>query len=997
LPIGIILVDRDDRIAFVSDSVRDAIGEVVGVYGWTMVTLAGKPCTRECALALHLSVRDIGEVRITSGFVLTGPLGSIYITQARIGVWPIDNDKLVNRMVFVRLTSGAICGIFSSSSGDETMTNLALVQRGSDAIKLADALHDYVADMVAADNGDAYSKNTRLSIERACRAMKWVDVTDLTESSVREYLMSCKAKGLAAQTLRLYWDDLARFAEWCLKRGMFPRRPDGTVASNPVRLVKKARKSRTRARLVPTDDEVRKLVESLRHRKQAKDRWAVYACASNQPLRWKVWKLLRPEWVHLDDPRPHIRVPGEFKEPGSKRSVIVMKNRKERVEYLTPETVAILRMHKADFGWGRRVFQSVPKCEMFTRDVVRARIRQRDDHGATFSFHSLKHYASNRRMRLGWSIEERRHANDHSTAGMTLDVYTDPDLIRVAEKTASMPGIFGAQIIDGTGVTKNLSESDPKGLTRTGVIDDNLDVQETLDHTMQATTTTTCDHGETAGLMPGGPSPEQSGLQGSPAALRDRGHQHVAQLGSATGLGPVGRQFKSDRADHSNGVSGAPADVAVATGSVVRIHERPSGASSGISSNQDQDHEGETTAGCFDVRQLRDGVCSQGERGTEWRSFVLLPSVFPRQYEGQDQDGLRDSGVNAEGPNQGAGACELSGQTGPAGPQVPVRGMWRCGEDGRAPRGLHEAGHGGMAVPEVSHEAPLAEEVSVTPRQGCGTNHHDGNVAVYPSPHLRGSGEGFGSDSMSSHGGERHRMVAQYPPDQCSVQTTQAATTGAVRAHGAGSQPGHWSSQSPGVRGVQGDPAPNVAHSPKSESHARSAPVFGADSLSPTPGDHDNDTPVAGRFTDTHADAIAECAGAIRRTHKGSPRMVALLSLATALSALAHVQDVTRGYATGKECYWGSPAHLMPTVAQCIDACAAACPQLLADCAIGCAGGYPPNEYVEAMRQARKSIDAGENIDKAVLVIEAGMYHPDETVRIVATALGSETPFVHVH
>jgi hypothetical protein len=121
------------------------------------------------------------------------------------------------------------------------------------------------------------------------------------------------------------------------------------------------------------------------------------------------------------------------------------------------------------------------------------------------------------------------------------------------------------------------------------------------------------------------------------------------------------------------------------------------------------------------------------------------------------------------------------------------------------------------------------------------------------------------------------------------------------------------------------------------------------------------------------------------------------LLLALTGGSVAGFRDVYRGYATGKECYYGSGAYTMPTVAQCIDVCASSCPHLLADCAFGCAGGYPPNAYVEAMRQARESIDAGENIERSVLVIEAGMYHPDETVRVVAVALGSETKFVQVH
>jgi hypothetical protein len=182
--------------------------------------------------------------------------------------------------------------------------------------------------------------------------------------------------------------------------------------------------------------------------------------------------------------------------------------------------------------------------------------------------------------------------------------------------------------------------------------------------------------------------------------------------------------------------------------------------------------------------------------------------------------------------------------------------------------------------------------------------------------------------------------------------------------------------------------------------------VFGADSSPLTPGSHSNDTPVAGRFIDPIDNALAECSGALRRTHKGSARMVALLSLATALSALAHVQDVTRGYQNGWQCAQGSGCLGMPTLTDCFLCCGQYCwgGSLLSECQKACMGVPPPNGSgvtVQAIAVLADSIRShrleGNDLIAAVSTIELAMHHPDEHVAMAARAIGGETPLVNIN
>ena len=499
-----------------------------------------------------------------------------------LGVTPGGAPGIPVQQLTLTLRSGML-----SVSGDQAMPHSGktvgaggeLVLRPTEAqpVLIADALEDYKADLIAADNSPGYISKTTSAVNLAKRKMGWNAVPDMTETSIRQYLMQLQMAGRKARTLRLYWDDIKRFAEWCVDRGM--------LDANPVVKVRKAKKSRTRARIVPTDEEVITLIASLRYRKQAKDRWVIYTCAANQPLRWKVWKYLQPEWIFLDAPQPHMRLPGEILDEEG-RKMPLLKNRQERVEFLTPETVEVLRWHRKEFGWGSRVFRSVPKPEMFTRDIARAGITRADPiSGATLSFHSLKHYASNRRMRLGWTTEERRVANDHASDRMTLDIYTNPELVPVAARTATMPPILPASVMKRGGGPKKSVKEASKSVDKPGCLS-----EDDGGKTMANPPVHPGDPGETAATFGERSSSCQStSVAGRSAVLRDHGDavQGVAQLGRASGLGPEGRWFESSHPDFSGRSAGAEEELAPCkTGLDVQILRpcfEPAKAVSGVS------------------------------------------------------------------------------------------------------------------------------------------------------------------------------------------------------------------------------------------------------------------------------------------------------------------------------------------------------------------------------------------------------------------------------
>lgn len=155
---------------------------------------------------------------------------------------------------------------------------------------------------------------------------------------------------------------------------------------------------------------------------------------------------------------------------------------------------------------------------------------------------------------------------------------------------------------------------------------------------------------------------------------------------------------------------------------------------------------------------------------------------------------------------------------------------------------------------------------------------------------------------------------------------------------------------------------------------------------------------------DQLAATASEVAGALRRTRKGTSRMMALLALAASVAASAHVVDVTRGYANGKDCAAGSGCLTKPTVTDCLLCCGMWCNHsgFLGDCQNACIGGSPSrsNSTVQQIAviadEIRSNKLSGDDLAVAVSVIETAMRTDDVRVATFARIVGGETPMVNV-
>lgn len=182
-----------------------------------------------------------------------------------------------------------------------------------------------------------------------------------------------------------------------------------------------------------------------------------------------------------------------------------------------------------------------------------------------------------------------------------------------------------------------------------------------------------------------------------------------------------------------------------------------------------------------------------------------------------------------------------------------------------------------------------------------------------------------------------------------------------------------------------------------------------ADRACPSPSGRSSDTSTPAHFHDQlHDEAIGEVAGAIRRTPKGTTRMIALLSLAAAIAANAVPPNNFFGYVNGYQCGQGSACYTQPTVTLCLLCCSQWCSYggFLAECQTGCApnmpggkgGNTPESVVVASVAQVAAEIQSGKlsgdvlvkSVDFLVMACNDG----DENVAKFARLVASETPLV---
>lgn len=1041
---GLVLVDRDDRIVYASDTVRAAVGDIVGMSGWTLVTIQGRPCTHDGAMALHRAVRETGELKVTSGFVLTGPAGSIFVSAARIQIFPADPEKLVSRWVFDRLTGGGVCGMVVG--GEIIMPTTGAEAVRADAV--SEALDGWKNHLEARGRAPRYVTQSIKIVKDAAALRGWASLPDITSREIDAYLNSMGSTGT---TKNRHLGCISAFLGFCWRTER--------IKENPARRVLRAQEYREGGNRAFNAEEAAKVIaaaradaESPTPRFKALDRWKLYLTAWHTGLRRSELRNLEVREVRLNDSPPRLVLRARN-----------AKARREQVIPLHPELVPVLRTCIADKHPTDKVFGYLHD-RIVPQDIIAAGVARVID-GHTTGLHSFRKGMATELALAGVEEAVAQKLLRHSDPKLTRNVYTDARLLPLASSVARVRGVTGFG-----GDEKNLVKG----------VDTETDFADAVGaEAKDPMKCTPANHGQT--------TPGRSAASGA-LSLHCGGPQQSAAPAAAgrpeSADQPAGFSSSQCRRQESNP---SPDAEALARRSGL-MPTTVSGSVAGSANNEVEDG-GARQEQVVAVRVPQAGRGGESVAHQTARSVTAaMPHVRlqdPAGVRSQDQEVVTEPSRREAGcPSYMGGSVDaVSGA--PAGnPERQLSGVTprRDGENSADPVATCDAGDDAACGKRVGE--PWSHDTGTAPRAGvsrevwqnavgqvCGAEvGRKGQAPLRePNPPSETGATPVLLTSEATRGGSSHPGVGPDVAGPAPFSTHHAASTAHHEEVSHVTLTGH--TPHTASRGSQYGTTHIQRTAPVDAGHA--VPLPRPDGIRQnTPPIHDlaaevgwvaqpgraplatpaevacsnqalatSDTPHGARIADAvplagsgarvrtgalvpHAltgtcpQASASATGlddtnakveairslgrsAVAVTNQESDVRNAFMTAAAAILTLAvgasALQPVTRGYANGKDCYWGSPAHWQPTVTLCVAECDKACPQFLSECALMCAGGTPPDQMIREVKDAALYIQSGgADPGNAIRLIEIAAQHPDPDVRTLAVAMGGETPFVHV-
>ena len=242
--------------------------------------------------------------------------------------------------------------------------------------------------------------------------MKAEKIADLVPAAVDRALLQLRklpGRGgnatLSDQSLQHAVRSLKAFTAWL--------RHDKRVAVDPLADVKAPRVVTRRHREALPHDQAARLIATTRtlgtsYRLTGQDRAALYALAIGSGLRVNELRSLTPEAFLLDQAPPVVVVQAAYS-----------KNRRAVQQPITPELAELLREWLPTRESGAPVFGLLSDpAEMLRHDLIAAGL---PDH---IDFHCLRHSFISHLIQSGANIKVVQTLARHSTAELTLGVYT---------------------------------------------------------------------------------------------------------------------------------------------------------------------------------------------------------------------------------------------------------------------------------------------------------------------------------------------------------------------------------------------------------------------------------------------------------------------------------------------------------------------------------------------------------------------------------------------
>ncbi len=276
-------------------------------------------------------------------------------------------------------------------------------------------LDDYKADLELHGRDDDYVRTVSLNLAALVDECDWTTIRSITADSIATW----KAKASpdrSARTINLMAATASTFCNWAIKRGR--------LYENPLTGVEKVSGELKRQRRAMTVEEIGRLLDA------AGPRRLIYWTALESGLRRGELAALQWGDVRLDNvPAPFIQL----------RAVATKSRRGDTLPLRSELADALCAIRPGNWRATDRVFSSIPKIEVFYRDLDAAKIPRKDAEKRRADFHALRHSFCSHLAAVGVNPRAAMGLMRHTDPRLTMNTYTDDALLPLREALEKLP------------------------------------------------------------------------------------------------------------------------------------------------------------------------------------------------------------------------------------------------------------------------------------------------------------------------------------------------------------------------------------------------------------------------------------------------------------------------------------------------------------------------------------------------------------------------------
>jgi len=282
---------------------------------------------------------------------------------------------------------------------------------------LKDHLEDFKQALMDKGNTSKHALMTYRQAKTVVEGCRWAFVTDVSASSVENFLANKRRAGLGKNTSNHYLQSVKQFFSWL--------KSDGRMAENPLEHLRRlnAKTDVRHERRALSLEELNTLVEAaengpVHHGLSGHARAMLYLLAASTGLRAEELATLRWNALDLSGDSPTVTIWAGYS-----------KHRRKDILPLRQEVAGVLDRWRVERAGGpdQRLFSTLKHmrwADMLKRDLAVANISYADSVGRVVDFHALRHTFITHVVKSGASPKVAQALARHSKITLTMDVYT---------------------------------------------------------------------------------------------------------------------------------------------------------------------------------------------------------------------------------------------------------------------------------------------------------------------------------------------------------------------------------------------------------------------------------------------------------------------------------------------------------------------------------------------------------------------------------------------